>query len=38
VHEIADLVQGTPALWHTDAAQTVSKEVPALQALRADLV
>jgi cysteine desulfurase len=38
VHEIADILRGTDTLFHTDAAQTFGKEVPALQALHADLV
>lgn len=38
VHEISKLLQGTETLFHTDAAQTFGKEVPALQSLRADLV
>jgi cysteine desulfurase len=38
VHEIADLLRGTDTLFHTDAAQTFGKEVPALKALRADMV
>ncbi|MFO1045912.1 MAG: cysteine desulfurase family protein [Planctomycetaceae bacterium] len=38
VHEIQQLVEGTETLFHTDAAQTFGKEVPALQKLKADLV
>jgi cysteine desulfurase len=38
VGEIAELLRGTETLFHTDAAQTFGKEVPALKALRADLV
>jgi len=38
VHEIGDLVRGSETLFHTDAAQTFGKEVPALKALKADLV
>ena len=38
VHEIAELLRGTDTLFHTDAAQTFGKEVPALQALKADMV
>ncbi len=38
VHEIAELLRGTETLFHTDAAQTFGKEVPALRALKADMV
>ena len=38
VHEIAELLHGTDTLFHTDAAQTFGKEVPALRELNADLV
>jgi cysteine desulfurase len=38
VHEISALVSGTETLFHTDAAQTFGKEVPALQLLKADMV
>jgi cysteine desulfurase len=38
VHEIAELLRGTDTLFHTDAAQTFGKEVPALRELKADLV
>ena len=38
VHEIGELLRGTETLFHTDAAQTFGKEVPALAALKADLV
>lgn len=38
VHEISALVSGTETLFHTDAAQTFGKEVPALQSLKADMV
>jgi cysteine desulfurase len=38
VHEIAALVRGTGTLFHTDAAQTYGKEVPALRELPADLI
>ena len=38
VHEIAELLRGTETLFHTDAAQTFGKEVPALQVLKADMV
>ncbi len=38
VHEIGELLRGTETLFHTDAAQTFGKEVPALKALHADLV
>jgi len=38
VYEIAALVQGTGTLFHTDAAQTYGKEVPALRELPADLI
>jgi cysteine desulfurase len=38
VGEIGDLLRGTEMLFHTDAAQTFGKEVPALKALKADLV
>lgn len=38
VPEIGELLRGTETLFHTDAAQTFGKEVPALKALRADLV
>lgn len=38
VHEISELLRGTETLFHTDAAQTFGKEVPALQTLKADMV
>ena len=38
VHEIADLLRDTETLFHTDAAQTFGKEVPALRSLKADMV
>ncbi len=38
VHEIQQLVAGTETLFHTDAAQTFGKEVPALRSLKADMV
>jgi cysteine desulfurase len=38
VAEIGELLCGTETLFHTDAAQTFGKEVPALRALKADLV
>ncbi len=38
VAEIGELLRGTETLFHTDAAQTFGKEVPALKALKADLV
>ncbi|HEY3968795.1 MAG TPA: aminotransferase class V-fold PLP-dependent enzyme [Planctomycetaceae bacterium] len=38
VHEIADHLGGTDTLFHTDAAQTFGKEVPALKALKADMI
>jgi cysteine desulfurase len=38
VAEIGELLCGTETLFHTDAAQTFGKEVPALKALNADLV
>jgi cysteine desulfurase len=37
VHEISQLLRGSETLFHTDAAQTFGKEVPALQSLKVDL-
>jgi len=38
VHEIGELLRGSDTLFHTDAAQTFGKEVPALRELNADLI
>jgi cysteine desulfurase len=38
VAEIGELLCGTETLFHTDAAQTFGKEVPALRSLKADFV
>jgi cysteine desulfurase len=38
VHEIADLLEGTDTLFHTDAAQTFGKQVEQLRSLRCDLM
>lgn len=38
VHAISELLRGTDAWFHTDAAQTFGKEVSDLRSLKADLV
>ncbi|MFO1003462.1 MAG: aminotransferase class V-fold PLP-dependent enzyme [Planctomycetaceae bacterium] len=38
VEEISELLAGTPALFHTDAAQTFGKEVESLRRLKCDML
>ncbi len=38
VHEIGELLRGSETLFHSDAAQTFGKEVPALANLSADFI
>lgn len=38
VQEISELLRDTATLFHTDAAQTFGKEVPALRSLPADMI